>query len=107
MSKPLTIAIGALAAWLTSLTPVPAQADSVESTSCVGTFWSQSCVTRWRDNVGNPHFIEVSPLRSEQDIAESKERDRLWQARCKPLVERDRYGVGRYTYAQPGCEFGG
>jgi len=105
-NRMLMAAIGWLAASLSLLVPQLAQADAVESTSCVGTFRSQSCITRWRDNAGNPHIIEVPPLRSEQDLAESKERWRLWQARCKPLLDRDRYGVARYVYAQPRCEFG-
>ena len=34
------------------------------------------------------------------------ERDHRWLARCRPLVQRDRYGVARYYYGAPGCEFG-
>ena len=106
MSKrSLTTAIGGLAASIMLFMPGPAQADAIRSTSCVGTFWSQSCVTRWRDNVGDPHIIQVPPL-SDQEIAASKERDRLWQARCQPELRPDRYGVPRYVYSRPGCEFG-
>jgi hypothetical protein len=105
-NRPLTAAIGGLAASLTLLMPGPAQADAVETRSCVGTESSQTCVTRWRENVGNPHIIQVPALVSEQDIAESKERDRLWLARCQPEVRPDRYGVPRYVYSRPGCEFG-
>jgi hypothetical protein len=106
MSKrQLTMAIAGFAASLTLLMPAPALADAVRSTSCVGTFRSHSCVTRWLDNVGNPHITEVPPL-SEQDIAASKERDRLWQARCDPVIRPDQFGVPRYVYAKPGCEFG-
>jgi hypothetical protein len=104
-NRSLTAVISGLAASLTLLMPGPAQADAVESTSCVGTRWSQSCVTRWRDNVGDPHIIQVPPL-SDQEIAASKERDRLWQARCQPELRPDRYGVSRYVYSRPGCEFG-
>ena len=104
-NRQLTAAIGGVAASLTLFMSGPAQADAVRSTSCGGTFWSQSCVTRWRENVGNPHIIQV-PALSEQEIAESKERDRLWLARCQPEVRPDRYGVARYNYSRPGCEFG-
>jgi hypothetical protein len=107
MSKrSLTPAIAGLAASFTLLMPGAAQADKVRSTSCVGTYLSQSCVTRWRENVGNLHIIEVPPV-PEQEIAASKERDRLWQARCQPEIRPDRYGVSRYVYSRPGCAFGG
>lgn len=29
-----------------------------------------------------------------------------WEERCKPVIKKDRYGVRRYSYAKPGCEFG-
>jgi hypothetical protein len=103
--RPLTAAIGGLAASLTLLVPGPAQADALETRSCVGTESSQTCVTRWRENGGNPHIIEVPPL-SEQEMAASKERDRAWQERCQPRIRTDQYGVARYVYSRPGCEFG-
>jgi hypothetical protein len=99
------IAGPALLASLTLLMLSPAQADNVRSTSCVGSRWSLSCVTSWRTGVGNPHVIEVTP-RSEEEIAESKERERQWRARCQPTLRQDQYGVSRYVYAGRGCEFG-
>jgi len=34
------------------------------------------------------------------------ERERLWVKHCDPQIDFDRYGVARYHYAAPGCEFG-
>jgi hypothetical protein len=95
----------ALAA-LTLLTLSSALADDTRSTSCVGTRWSASCVTTWRGGVVDPFVRELAP-RTEQEIAESREREHKWRTRCRPTIEHDRYGVARYTYAGPGCEFGG
>lgn len=36
----------------------------------------------------------------------SPEQRKAWQDRCKPTTHVDRYGVERYRYAQPGCEYG-
>jgi hypothetical protein len=75
---------------------VPAHADDLRSTTCVGTRWSQSCVVRWRADAGDAHFIEV-PAVSKQGIAGSKLRDQAWQARCQSRMRQDRYGVVRYV----------
>jgi hypothetical protein len=32
--------------------------------------------------------------------------DHKWEERCRPTIAQDRYGVPRYQYAAPGCEFG-
>jgi hypothetical protein len=45
-------------------------------------------------------------LLGEADKANAAARDRKWQARCHPVVEHDSYGVGRYQYSSPGCEYG-
>jgi len=34
------------------------------------------------------------------------ERKRRREARCRPSVRQDNFGVARYVYAIPGCEFG-
>lgn len=94
-----------------------AQAGSVYSTSCSGGFGysygggsgssygSGGCVSIKRELV-NPYVIEVPQPRTEKEIADAAERDRLWQARCRPVIRQDHYGVRRYHYAAPGCEYG-
>ncbi len=39
-------------------------------------------------------------------LRRSRERDRKWVERCKPVMRQDAYGVSRYVYAARGCEHG-
>jgi hypothetical protein len=63
------------------------------------------CVETRRELV-NPYVIHVPPPKTEKEVAEAAERDRLWVARCRPTIRQDQYGVRRYHYAAPGCEYG-
>jgi hypothetical protein len=96
--------LSALAA-LATVTIAPAQADGVRSFTCVGGFGGAACVSTWRRGLGNPHIIRI-PERTEQEQAAVDERDRLWRDHCNPVVQYDAFGVGRYTYAARGCEYG-
>jgi hypothetical protein len=64
-----------------------------------------SCVEIRRE-LTNPYVIHVQGPQSPEEIAETTERDRLWQARCRPAVHQDAFGVNRYRYAAAGCEYG-
>ena len=98
--KRTTFCLAALAAML-MLSIVPAQADGARMTSCVGGYFSMSCVTNWR------HWEPQAPQApTAQEIAESRERDRQWEARCHPVIRQDDLGVARYSYSAPGCEYG-
>jgi hypothetical protein len=66
---------------------------------------SDSCVEIRRE-LTNPYVIHVQGPQSSEEVAETTERDRLWQARCRPTVHQDAYGVNRYRYAAAGCEYG-
>jgi hypothetical protein len=110
----VTLPAGALAAamtvmTLTALMPASAQdqraAGGVSNTSCVGGFTTFNCVTRWGP-AGDPYVRVVPRPVDEAEKARLVARDRKWLERCNPIVERDRYGVGRLRYAAPGCEFG-
>ncbi len=83
----------------------PAAADYMRSSNCVGARGALSCITRWGEGV-DPYVIEVPQPLSEDARARAAARDRKWVARCKPIIHQDRYGVPRYYYAAPGCEFG-
>ena len=65
---------------------------------------STSCV-EVRHELVNPYVIQVPP-RAEAEAREAENHERLWRARCRPAIKQDRYGVNRYVYAAPGCEFG-
>jgi hypothetical protein len=66
---------------------------------------SDSCVEIRRE-LTNPYVIHIQGPQTPQDVAEATEQDRLWQARCRPTVQQDMFGINRYAYAAPGCEYG-
>ena len=88
-----------------------AQADGVRSTNCISNYGpfsfhaygidTTSCVTRWQK--WDPPAPRVP---TEQELAEARERERLWTERCRPAIRPDEFGVRRYVYAAAGCEFG-
>ena len=83
----------------------PAYASGIEITNCFGAFRTFSCVTQWGAR-GDPRLRHVPGPRNAQEEAEFIARDRKWIARCRPVIRQDQYGVSRYHYAAPGCEFG-
>jgi hypothetical protein len=95
----------AAAAWLMLAGPAPARADGVIAGDCLrGSNFS--CSGFWRDRIVNPYLIYVPQPSSEEAAEEASERDRRWMARCRPIIRQDQYGVPRYHYAAPGCEYG-
>jgi hypothetical protein len=96
--------IGAAIA-LSVVTGTSAGAGNVAAESCLGTARSYHCVDQWATS-GDPYVRMVPDAVSEAEKAQMTERDHRWLARCRPLVQRDSYGVARYYYAVPGCEFG-
>jgi hypothetical protein len=66
---------------------------------------SDSCVEIRRE-LTNPYVIHVQGPQSPEELAETNEQDRLWQARCRPTLQQDMLGINRYYYAAPGCEYG-
>jgi hypothetical protein len=96
----IRIKVALAAGLLWSGLPAAAQAGGSQSTSCVGGRTSFNCVTRWQNGWSNPHIVSVPQARDVQ------ERDRRWQARCRPVVRQDDFGVPRYGYAARGCEYG-
>lgn len=76
------------------------------TSSCIGGWSSRNCVLQWREGTRDPHIVQALAPRSEIEAREAEERDRKWLAYCRPVIRYDRYGVGRYHYARPGCEFG-
>jgi hypothetical protein len=93
----------ALTCGIAPATLAPARADGSFAGSCLGAPGALSCVARWNTGTANVRSVAAQDPR---DAAESAERERKWVARCKPVIKQDRYGVARYEYAAPGCEFG-
>jgi hypothetical protein len=82
-----------------------AQAQEVMTGGCVGTWHSFNCATLWAPS-RDPFIRHVPPPADAAALARARERDRRWVDRCRPILTQDRYGVLRYHYAMPGCEFG-
>ena len=93
----------AMILWAVTLTP--AYAGSVIDLSCVAATRSFNCVAQIA-TAGDPYVRVVPQALDEAQKAEIAARDRKWVARCHPVVWRDGYGVARYRYSAPGCEFG-
>ncbi len=68
---------------------------------CVG----GNCTALWGP-AGDPYFRHVPRSSDPAERARARERGRRWADRCRPSIKQDRYGVPRYSYAMPGCEFG-
>lgn len=112
-----TAACAATLAAIALLHASPVQAGSVFSTSCSGGFgysygggsgsaYGNGRCVEIEGVLRNPYVIDVPPPRTEKEIADAAERQRLWEARCRPVIRQDHYGVRRYHYAAPGCEYG-
>lgn len=87
-----------------------ALADVTYSGGCISSrgfsSGSTNCVfMEHKGTAGHSRIYKVEEPRGEE-LEAAMERDRKWIARCNPVVRQDAYGVGRYYYAKPGCEFG-
>jgi hypothetical protein len=104
----------AAATALALLGTAAAQAGGVMTTDCVydlsGGYrhgsGGVSCVRVWRDGQANPYVIQVPQAQSDEDKTLAAEHERLWKARCHPVIQQDQYGVPRYRYSAPGCDLG-
>lgn len=103
------VAAVAIQAAITVSATISARADSTTVFSCVGAggFFSgaENCVKIRREEPSQAGILHARPP-SPEELAEARERDRRWLARCRPVLRQDDYGVSRYHYAARGCEFG-
>jgi hypothetical protein len=101
------VIITVVAALVLLATPITsAQAGRIRTTNCVGGWWwHTSCTTQWGE-ASDPYVRTLPAARSTAEDAELAERDRRWVGHCRPVLRQDRYGVERYQYAVPGCEYG-
>ena len=82
-----------------------ANADGLVAGGCLGRGNSLNCVVRW-GTPGDPYVRTVPQTKDKEEQSRAAERDHRWEQRCKPTIAQDRYGVPRYVYSAPGCEFG-
>jgi hypothetical protein len=99
--------LAALALLALSMTSAPAwsASDGVITWNCYGAANVRSCVASFRRGRFNPHVIDV-PRQSPEEREAAEARDRVWAEHCRPVIRQDRYGMPRYSYAAPGCEYG-
>jgi hypothetical protein len=90
---------------LSAITLTSAHAAGVGGLSCVGTGRSVTCTAHWGAG-GDAHIRAVPQPLGEADKSLAETRERQWLNHCRPIVGHDAYGVARYQYAAPGCEFG-
>jgi hypothetical protein len=90
---------------LSAATVTSALAGSVVDFGCVGGPRSYNCTTQ-RAKAGDPYIRTVPDILGDAERAQAIQRDHEWFIRCRPVVERDGYGVARYRYSARGCEFG-
>ena len=72
---------------------------------CIGSWDTLNCVVRWGP-IGDPYVRQVPEPASDTERGVATDRERRWEQHCRPQIAVDRYGVPRYLYAAPGCEFG-
>jgi hypothetical protein len=92
-----------------SIMSAPARSEPIEGMrtwNCYGTRGMESCVSTFRKGRFHPHVISVPAPLSPNEVAAAEARDRRWAERCQPVIRQDRYGMPRYSYGAPGCEFG-
>jgi hypothetical protein len=82
-----------------------ADADGMVFGGCIGGGGAVNCAVRWGE-AGDPYIRVVPQPVTADEKTQSAERDHKWEQRCQPVIAQDRYGVPRYQYAAPGCEFG-
>jgi hypothetical protein len=59
-----------------------------------------------RRELTNPYVIQVPQPQGDREVADTAAHERQWRDRCHPVLRVDAYGVQRYHYAAPGCEYG-
>lgn len=100
--------LAALALLALSMMAAPARSapDRIYTTNCYGARNVMSCVHTRRRGPISPYVIPVAGPQTPEERAAAEERDRRWAERCRPVIRPDRYGMPRYSYDAPGCEYG-
>lgn len=74
---------------LSGVVAVPAQTIT---TNCDFTRRSAACQTQF-----------IPPMSNSARVIHIPAADPEWREDCKPVIERDRYGVGHYRFPRPDC----
>ena len=98
--------LAALALLALSMMSAPARSEGVATYNCYGNRNMKSCVATFRREGFHPNVINVPAPQTADERAAAEARDGRWLERCGPGIRQDRYGMPRYSYVAPGCEFG-
>jgi hypothetical protein len=101
---PLAILWIAAAAIFSSAPTIQAAAGN--SVSCIQSGGSVTCVASSGYPNGIASVLHIEAAERLADKADSAAHEWKWMARCRPALRQDKYGVSRYHYSAPGCEFG-
>jgi Domain of unknown function (DUF6894) len=82
------------------------QAAAQNSISCIHSGRSVTCVASSGYPNGIAKILRIEASDQPGDEANRAEREQKWIARCHPVRRPDKYGMTRYHYSAPGCEFG-
>ena len=82
-----------------------ARAEGAGVGGCIGSWDTLNCVVRWGP-IGDPYVRQVPEAATDTERGIATEHERRWEQHCRPQIALDHYGVARYLYAAPGCEFG-
>jgi hypothetical protein len=82
-----------------------AHAEGAGVGGCIGSWDTLNCAVRWGP-IGDPYVRQVPEAASDGERGVASDRERRWEQHCRPQIALDRYGVPRYLYAAPGCEYG-
>jgi len=84
---------------------VAEQAVAGNTVSCVQSGGSMTCITSGHSQ-SIPSIMHIEVPDDAHERAGRTAREQKWISRCTPVLRQDKYGVGRYHYSAPGCEFG-
>jgi hypothetical protein len=101
----LALTAPALAGAIATSAAQPAFTDTVVD-SCVFHRGAAHCVQQFRYGARGTNGAQTLREPSAEELAEARERERRWVARCRPVLRQDAHGVNRYVYAARGCEYG-
>jgi hypothetical protein len=91
--------------WLLALI-LASPVQAADNLSCVWGAGIASCTYLENTNGGGAKIVRVPRPTSAEDVADAEAREAAWMKRCHPVVIPDQFGVGRYHYSAPGCEYG-
>jgi hypothetical protein len=84
----------------------PKQAAAGDSISCIQSGGAVTCVANFDYPNSVAKILHIEARDESSDKTDRAARDSKWIARCRPVLRPDKYGVRRYHYSAPGCEFG-